>query len=273
MLTLGLLGTGRLGTAIRDAAASTEDLEIGWAIGRGTPPAQPVEVAIDVSHPDAVAGHLTWAEDTGIPLVIGTTGWDVALVAAPDVPVLVAPNFSLGVAVVRHLAHLLGRYAAATAPGAGRPMVDLAVTETHHRHKVDSPSGTALTLREALASGAGREATEVQTTSLRLGSVVGEHAVIASSPLETISIRHSAHDRGLFADGALAAARWLVTQPPGRYGLDDLAADLLPELAPCPAATHPSSTRSTPGSSTTHPLENPSRGDSPHENTPHERSA
>ncbi|MGD8149480.1 4-hydroxy-tetrahydrodipicolinate reductase [Ornithinimicrobium sp. Y1694] len=270
MLILGLLGTGRLGTAIRDEAASADDLEIGWAIGRCTPPAQPVDVAVDVSHPDAVAAHLTWASDTGTPLVIGTTGWDVRLIDAPDVPVLVAPNFSLGVAVVSRLARILGAYAATHLD----LDVDLAVSETHHRHKVDSPSGTALTLRDAVASGAGRSGTDVQTTSLRVGAVIGEHEVITSSPLETITLRHSAHDRSLFARGALTAARWLVGQEPGTYTLDELADDLLPELAApasisvasaSPRAGTPTTLRTT---STRHPHDNSS-----HHHTPHERSA
>lgn len=221
-ISVGLLGTGRLGSAIRDAATRRDEATVAWAVGRGTPPPAAVDVAIDVSHADAVGDHLAWARRTGTDLVIGTTGWDPALVGPdPGVRVLVAPNFSLGVALLRRLAGLLGGYAASV------PVeVDLAVTESHHRHKVDSPSGTALALREALATAAGREVSSVQTTSLRVGSVVGDHEVVAASALETITLRHSAHDRALFADGALTAALWLARRPsPGRYTLDDLADD------------------------------------------------
>ena len=224
MTTLGLLGTGRLGSAIRTAADARDDLTVAWAVGRDAVPGGAVDVAVDVSHPDAVAEHLAWAQRTGTPLVVGTTGWDHALVAGRlDVPVLLAPNFSLAVALLRRFAHALGGYAAtAAAP------FDLAVAETHHRHKVDSPSGTALTLREALAAGAGRPDGDVQTTSLRLGSVVGEHAVTAASALETITLTHVAHDRRLFAEGALTAATWLARRPgPGLFTLDDLADDTL----------------------------------------------
>lgn len=224
---LGLLGAGRLGAAIRAAADAAPDVDVAWAVGRDVAPSAVVDVAIDVSHAEAVPGHLDWARSTGTPLVIGTTGWDTDLVAGEDtVPVLLAPNFSLGVALLRRFAHALGGYAVTTGRNPLTP-VDLAVSETHHRHKVDSPSGTALTLREALATGAGRPADGVQTTSLRLGEVVGEHEVVATSALETISLRHVAHDRALFAQGAIAAARWLRTQPPGVHTLDDLAADLL----------------------------------------------
>lgn len=226
--TIGLLGTGRLGSAIRDAAAAETDLEVGWAVGRGPVPEEPVDVAVDVSTAAAVPAHLAWAQRTGTPIVVGTTGWDPALLddLGPGARVLVAPNFSVGVALVRRLARVLGGYAAHS------PVpVDLAVTDTHHRNKVDAPSGTALTLREALAEGAGRPVGAVQTTSLRVGSVVGDHEVVAASELETITLRHSAHGRDLFATGALTAARWLLGRPgPGVHTLDDLAEDHLHAL-------------------------------------------
>ncbi|AXH96430.1 4-hydroxy-tetrahydrodipicolinate reductase [Ornithinimicrobium avium] len=225
---IGLLGTGRLGSAIRHAAAAQDDLEVRWSVGRGPVPDARVDVAIDVSAAAAVPGHLAWAQRTGTPVVVGTTGWDLTLLddLAPEAQVLVAPNFSVGVALVRRLALVLGGYAARS------PVpVDLAVTDTHHRHKVDAPSGTALTLREALAEGAGRPVGSVQTTSLRVGSVVGDHEVVAASQLETITLRHSAHGRDLFAAGALTAARWLLRRPrPGVHTLDDLAEDHLHAL-------------------------------------------
>ncbi|GGK71480.1 4-hydroxy-tetrahydrodipicolinate reductase [Ornithinimicrobium pekingense] len=227
-LSLGLLGTGRLGSAVRAAADAADDVTVAWAVGRGEVPAAPVDVAVDVSTGAAVGGHLGWAARTGTPLVVGTTGWDTGLLDTlpGDARVLVAPNFSVGVALVRRLARVLGGYAAhAPVP------VDLAVTDVHHRHKVDAPSGTALTLRDAVAEGAGRPADQVQTTSLRLGSVVGDHEVVASSGLETITLRHTAHSRDLFAAGALTAARWLHARPgPGLWSLDDLAEDHLRSL-------------------------------------------
>ncbi|MFK5646095.1 4-hydroxy-tetrahydrodipicolinate reductase [Ornithinimicrobium sp. LYQ121] len=226
-LSLGLLGTGRLGSAIRAAADGRDDVDVVWSVGRGEVPGTAVDVAVDVSHAAAVAGHLAWAQRTGTALVVGTTGWDAALLpVAPSVPVLVAPNFSLGVALVSRLARVLGGYAAhAPVP------VDLAVTDTHHRHKVDAPSGTALTLRASLAAGAGRDAADVQTTSLRIGFVVGDHEVVASSELETITLRHTAHSPDLFASGALSAAAWLAARPErGVYTLDDLAAEHLAGL-------------------------------------------
>lgn len=235
-ISIGLLGTGRLGAAIRDAASDRSDLRVAWAVGRDAVPATPVDVAIDVSSGDAVPAHLAWARRTGTPLVVGTTGWDPVLLGDDvSVPVLVAPNFSLGVALARRLARVLGGYAASAPVD-----VDLAVTESHHRHKADAPSGTAIALREALAEGAGRSLDTVQTTSLRMGSVVGEHEVVVASGLETITLRHVAHDRRLFAVGALTAALWLSTRTPGHYTVDDLAEDSLRTLlGPPPPSAAP----------------------------------
>ena len=230
---IGLFGTGRLGSAIRHLAASRDGVEVAWAVGREAAPAAPVDVAIDVSVGEAVGEHLAWARRTGTDLVIGATGWDRETTLSdederPGISMLLAPNFSLGIALVRRLTGMLGEYAAARG---GQDAVDLAVTETHHRHKVDSPSGTALVLREALARGAGARLEDVQTQSLRLGEVIGDHEVSLTSALETISLRHTAHDRDLFADGALTAAVWLAHRPtPGLFTLDDLAEDQLTTL-------------------------------------------
>lgn len=239
MLTLGLLGTGRLGTAIRALADATDDLEVVWAFGREGPTADApkVDVAIDVSTAAAVPAHLRWARATGIDVVIGTTGWDPAALrpGVRDIRVLTAPNFSLGVALLSRLAQVLGGYAVHSPTP-----VDLAVNDTHHRHKVDAPSGTAIALRESLAHGAGRVPEDVQVTSLRLGEVIGDHEVIASSALETLTLRHTAHSRDLFAAGALTAARWLADRPhPGLYTLDDLATDHLRGLLGDPEPTSP----------------------------------
>ncbi|QFG69789.1 4-hydroxy-tetrahydrodipicolinate reductase [Ornithinimicrobium pratense] len=251
MLTLGLLGTGRLGTAIRALADGADDVQVVWAVGRGGPPEdeQAVDIAIDVSTAAAVPGHLRWARATGTHLVIGTTGWDPALLdrggpgigAGPGIRVLTAPNFSLGVALLRRLAVALGGYAArADVP------VDLAVTDTHHRNKVDAPSGTALALREGLALGSERRPEDVQVTSLRLGEVIGDHEVIAASPLETLTLRHTAHSRDLFAAGALTAARWLAGRTePGVYTLDDLAEDHLRDLLDVSTGAVPTNVAST----------------------------
>lgn len=227
-LRIGIFGRGRLGSAVAAAVDAADDLDLTWATGReGAPADRPVDVALDLSNADGVPGHLAWATETGTDLVIGATGWDRALLTEADTEkfgVLTAPNFSLSVALVRRLALVLGRYADRTPEPA-----DLAVSEVHHTRKVDAPSGTAVLLQRALAEGAGRDLQQVQTTSLRLGTVVGRHEVHYETPAESIVLTHQAHSREIYVPGALAAARWLHGRP-GLHSFEDLAADLLDPL-------------------------------------------
>lgn len=228
-LQIGIFGRGRLGSAIAAATEHTDDLTVTWQVGREAPRDLPaVDVAVEVSHADAVADRLAWARATGTDLVIGTTGWDPALTRpvreatggeGPAIGILTAPNFSLTVALMRRISLALGRYAALEGG-------DLAVSEVHHTRKVDAPSGTAILLRDALAEGSGQP---VQTTSLRLGDVVGRHDVHLTSAVESITVTHEAHSRDLFALGALTAVRWLHGRR-GSFTLDDLAAEVLDPL-------------------------------------------
>ncbi len=237
-MRIGVFGRGRLGALVADAVESAEDLELGFVVGRagrseGGPTDLPaVDVAIEVSHGTAVAGHLAWARQTGTPLVIGATGWDPAVLPASPPPgvqligVLVAPNFSLSLALVHRLAGILGRYAAELGDGGA----DLAVTDVHHRAKADAPSGTALVLAGALAAAACVPADRVQNTSLRVGAVVGRHEVRVQTDAEALVLSHETFDRRVYAAGALAAARWLHGRPPGLYSFEDVARDLLDPL-------------------------------------------
>lgn len=236
-LQIGIFGRGRLGSAIAAAAERTDDLHVAWQISREVPQdLSPVDVALEVSHADAVAGRVDWARENGTDLVIGTTGWDPALtLVAPDrttgtslgestgesraIGILTAPNFSLTVALLRRISLVLGRYAA-LAGG------DLAVSEIHHTRKVDAPSGTAILLRNALTDGSGQD---VQTASLRLGAVVGRHDVHLTSSAESITLTHEAHTRDVFASGALSAARWISGRR-GTFTFEDLAAEVLDPL-------------------------------------------
>lgn len=241
-LRIGIFGRGRLGSAIAAAAAQSDDLDLAWQVGRHVPrDLTPVDVAVEVSHADAVADHLAWARESGTDLVIGTTGWDPALLlddpSRPDTQgsdrrtpahgILTAPNFSLTVALLRRISLVLGGYAALTG-------ADLAVSEVHHTRKADAPSGTALLLRDSLSRGSGRDAAAIQATSLRLGEVVGRHDVHLTSAAESITLTHEAHSRDVFALGALTAARWLHGRR-GTFSLDDLAAEVLdPLFSPTP---------------------------------------
>lgn len=247
-LQIGIFGRGRLGSAIAAAAERTTDLDVSWITGRDedTSSAGPVDVALDVSHADAVAGRIAWARETGTDLVIGTTGWDHRILDSrlpdahlptdasseghtpaqagedPAIGLLIAPNFSLTVALMRRLSLTLGRYAARSPEP-----VDLAVSEVHHTRKVDTPSGTALLLRDALEEGSGQR--DVQATSLRLGEVIGRHDVHLSSAAESITLTHEAHSREVYALGALTAVRWIHGRR-GTFTFDDLAAEILDPL-------------------------------------------
>lgn len=238
-LSLGIFGTGRLGTLVADAAHREGDVELRWAGGRQMEltSLDPVDVAIDVSHADAVADHLVWAQETGTPLVLGTTGWDRELLAdaaTSAAGVLIAPNFSLSVALLTRLTAVLGRYAQARAACAD---TDLSVLDRHHRHKVDAPSGTAALLLDTLRAAA--PAAHVDIISQRIGSAVGFHEVRYTDGTETLTLSHEAHDRAVFAEGAIAAARWLHRSGrPGLHTFDELADDLLAPLFLGATPTH-----------------------------------
>ena len=196
------------------------------------------DVVIDFSAAAASADLATAAAARGGPaLVIGSTGFRESELAAMEaaartVAIVRAGNFSLGlnvlVGLVRQAAHAL--------PGEA---FDIEILEAHHARKVDAPSGTALMLGEAAAEARGvdlaavakrgrdgitgpRPAGEIGFAAIRGGGVVGEHSVIFAGEEEILTLSHSARDRGLFARGALAAARWVAVRPPGEYDMADV---------------------------------------------------
>ncbi|MGC8517821.1 MAG: 4-hydroxy-tetrahydrodipicolinate reductase [Steroidobacteraceae bacterium] len=197
---------------------------------------QGADVAIDFSTPQATAAHLAACRAAGVALLLGTTGYPEALeaqfaAAARDMPLLVAPNTSLGVTLLLELV----RTAARALPGA----FDIEILETHHRMKRDAPSGTALALARAAgegralapeaalaAAGEGRAgprpAGQIGFAVLRGGDVAGEHEVRFLGTGETLVLGHRAGDRSLFARGALTAALWLAQRPAGRYFMRDI---------------------------------------------------
>jgi 4-hydroxy-tetrahydrodipicolinate reductase len=195
------------------------------------------DVAIDFSHASGTHEHLEACRAARKALLIGTTGHDAALeaqlnAAARDIALLVSPNTSLAVALLTELV----RVSARALPGA----FDIDVLELHHRHKVDAPSGTALALAAAAAAARGvpapapsaRQAMggappgprvdgQIGVVSVRAGDIVGEHSVLFSGAGEQLALTHRATDRGIFARGALTAALWLASRPPGRYTMQD----------------------------------------------------
>ncbi len=198
----------------------------------GTTPADPPEnlfdadVVIDFTTPAATRKHIWLAAKHHKPIVIGTTGLsddDMREMrdAALECPLLWSANMSIGVNL---LAVLVEQAAARLGPG-----FDIEILETHHRNKLDAPSGTALMLGRATGrpdadmdrSGKRKEGT-VGYTVQRCGDVVGEHTVSFFGPGERIELTHRAHDRSLFAKGALRTAQWLKNKPHGFYTMRDI---------------------------------------------------
>ena len=192
------------------------------------------DVALDFSAPGAVAATLAACRAARKPLLLGTTGYDARLdaelgAAASEVALLVAPNTSLGVALLSELTRIAARALPAS--------FDVDVLELHHRLKQDAPSGTALSLARVAARARGvpapggigrpvgisgpRREGDIGLASLRAGDIVGEHTVLFCGAGEEITLTHRAHDRAIFARGALSAALWLSSQPPGRYNMRD----------------------------------------------------
>lgn len=194
------------------------------------------DVLIDFSAPENAVANAKAAARHCTALVVGTTGLDVVQVetlrkAAEKVPVLHAPNFSLGV-------NLMFQLAAEAARVLGDDY-NIEIVETHHNQKVDAPSGTALGLARAVAEPLGRDlekdlvhgregkpgkrtTREIGMHALRMGSIPGDHTIHFCSEHECLSISHRAESRDVFAAGALRAAKWLAGRTPGYYGMRDM---------------------------------------------------
>jgi 4-hydroxy-tetrahydrodipicolinate reductase len=197
---------------------------------------KPGAVAMDFSVGGAVAAHAQACAQAGVPLLVGTTGFDAAgeaelNSAAQKVAVLIAPNTSVGVAV---LSELVAQAAVALGEA-----FDVDISEAHHRTKRDAPSGTALSLGEAVAQTRGASLSEVAVYArygrdtprshgsvgfsvVRAGDIVGEHTVSFTGAGERLELTHRAWDRMTFAWGALRAAAWLPGRPAGLYGMKDV---------------------------------------------------
>jgi 4-hydroxy-tetrahydrodipicolinate reductase len=263
MLNVAMFGaSGRMGRTIIPLVAASDDLRLSGALAAaddarigqdagvvaGTAPlavsitSDPeraldgADVAVDFTLPAASLSHARHCLARGVPLVIGTTGHDESSRAeisriAGTLPVVMAPNMSLGVNLLFRLAEIGARALDAD--------YDIEIFEAHHRHKVDAPSGTALGLGHAVARGRGttldrvaeyarhgaagpRRRGAVGFSVMRGGEVVGDHRVFFAGPGEQIELAHHAQDRSGFARGALVAARWLAGRPAGLYSMMDV---------------------------------------------------
>ena len=183
-----------------------------------------------------VLAHLAACREHGVAAVVGTTGFSpegkAALGAlAQHVPLVFAPNMSVGVNVVLRLLDLAARSLG--------DAYDVEVVEAHHRHKVDAPSGTALAMGEVLARATGRQLDDcavwgrhgvtgernpeaIGFSVIRGGDIVGDHTVLFAGTGERIEITHKSASRVTYAQGSLRAARFVAARPPGLYGMDDV---------------------------------------------------
>ncbi len=251
---LSLAGaSGRMGRLLVAKIQAADDMQLVAATVRtgsklaGTPALQHLsytadcdalgraDVIVDYSSPHATCAHLEVAVRAGVPILIGTTGLGsperaAIAEAAKRVAVLEAPNTALGVVLLAALVETAA---------AGLPQFDIEIIEAHHNQKRDAPSGTALFLGHAAARGRGapledlhvppydgdtgpRRPGSIGFAAVRAGDIVGEHTVLLAGPGQRLEITHRATDRGIFADGALTAARWLVGKPAGHYGMRDV---------------------------------------------------
>jgi len=244
-MKLALVGTGQMGQAVARVASDREheviaQFDSGRPLLQASPSAlEGAEVAIDFSLPSLALDHIRRYCEWQQPAVVGTTGWYdemeavEQLVANHDASLLYAPNFSLGVAVVR-------RALEAIAPLLNElDDYDPFIQEVHHTNKVDSPSGTANMLGDLLVEALDRKShvesetqhqridpEAVHVTSTRAGSVFGEHTVTVDGPYDQIAVEHRAKNRRGFASGAVRAAEWLSGRQ-GLFTLKDVLQDWL----------------------------------------------
>ena len=265
MIRLGVAGAlGRMGKAIIRLASQNREFDLKAAMEREDHAAlsQPLgdhleganlerplavtspektafktlDVVIDFTTPAATLKHVGLARMTKTAMVIGTTGFSPSQrkkieAASKQIPILIAPNMSVGANLIFALA--------SQAASLLSDDYDIEITEAHHRHKKDAPSGTAKRLAEIIARAKGwnldkvavygrrgvtgkRPKRQIGIHVIRAGEIIGEHTAIFSGPGETIEIRHHAGSRDAFAEGALVAAQFIAKKRKGLFGMEDV---------------------------------------------------
>lgn len=230
---------GKMGQAILACAKEDPEIEVVGALDKGDSleeQVKPGAVVIDFSSHAFTPGLAGHAAKKNCPMVIGTTGLTedekkVIALASQNLPIMLSPNMSVGV----NLLFAMVKTAAAVL----REGFDVEIIEKHHRHKVDSPSGTAVKLAELIAQAkeqplsklarhgrsgdvGKRSADEIGIHAVRGGDFVGEHDVLFAGEGETVELIHSASSRFIFARGAIRAAKWIGGKPPGLYDMMDV---------------------------------------------------
>ncbi len=263
MTRIAIVGaSGRMGKALIEAIANLEGLELSVATEQSSNPligadagavagvgangvliapsldtaANDFDVLIDFTRPEPTLAHLAWCVANGKKIVIGTTGFDDAgkaaiAKAAEQIPIVFAPNMSVGVNLCLKLLDMAARVLGDS--------VDIEIIEAHHRHKVDAPSGTALRMGEVVADALGRDLKEcavygregvtgerdrktIGFATVRAGDVVGDHTVMFADVGERVEITHKASSRMTFAKGAVRAAGWLQDKQAGLFDMQDV---------------------------------------------------
>lgn len=242
-MNIALIGYGKMGQIIeRFAVERGHEIVLKISIDNAedltTANLRKADVAIDFSTPDTVINNIYACFDANVPLVVGTTGWYGELQKIKDECVsrnntlLYGSNFSIGVNLFFHLNEVLAKMMN------NYPAYEVQVEEIHHTHKLDSPSGTAITIAEGVIDNLERKSEWVNEldgnlsdevikqeqlliASQRIGEVPGTHSVIYSSEVDDIEIKHTAHSRAGFALGAVVAAEWLQNKQ-GFYNIADI---------------------------------------------------
>ncbi|MBQ8703251.1 MAG: 4-hydroxy-tetrahydrodipicolinate reductase [Bacteroidales bacterium] len=222
-MRIALIGYGKMGHAV-EALAVERGHTVACTIDRDDPWPEGLDadVAVEFTTPQTAADNVRRCLERGVPVVCGTTGWYARYDEVADEcrrrngRLLAATNFSLGMNIMfelnRRLAELMR----------GRDDYRVGISETHHIHKLDAPSGTAITLQQQIVEGGGRSVERVPITSYREGEVPGTHTVVYDSAIDTITLTHEAHSRLGLAQGAVVAAEWLAKAGPGVYTMKDI---------------------------------------------------
>ena len=240
MTKIAITGSnGRMGQALIEAVKLNPNVSQGSILNRGDDikgVLKDFDVLIDFTRPEATLDALSVCQSAGKAMVIGTTGFsDDALKvidqASSDIPIVFAPNMSIGVNLTLKLLETTAKVIGTDS--------NIEIVEAHHRHKVDSPSGTALKMGEVIANALGRDLSEcavygregteeprdrqtIGFSSIRGGDVVGEHTVTFFMEGERVEITHKASSRMTYANGAVKASQWLTNQKNGLYSMQDV---------------------------------------------------
>ena len=237
MVRIAIHGTGRMAGAIVNAAKDLHDVEIiglagpqapqqdggtAWVSSLDELPSKP-DFLIDFTLPEGTRVAAQWCAGNGVPMVSGVTGLSDDVVAtmhaaADKVAVLWSPNLSLGVNL---LADLAGRAGAVLADD-----VPVHIEDIHHQWKKDAPSGTALMLGQRVGESREGDGSVIDYDSVREGEVIGVHTITFRMDGEEFDLVHRAHDRSIYALGAINAGRWQMAQPPGYYSARDWLAGI-----------------------------------------------